>query len=148
MEAVFQAFGVDWRLIVIQIFNFALLLGLLWYFLYTPLLRVLRERQKKIEKGVKDAEAAASAKSEAKAERAQIIEDAHKKAEEVVESGTKRAKEKEGEIVAEAQVRAASIAENAKAEGEAEKARLLKESEAEVAKTAILAAEKILSEQK
>jgi F-type H+-transporting ATPase subunit b len=148
MEAVFEAFGVDWRLIIIQIFNFAILLGLLWYFLYTPLLRVLSERQSKIEQGIRDAEAAETAKNKAESEGSRVVEEAHKKAEEVVEHGTVRAKEKESQILDEAKTKAAAIAESAKAAGEAEKARLLKESEAEVAKTAVLAAEKILKGEK
>jgi F0F1-type ATP synthase membrane subunit b/b' len=56
MEEIIHAFGIDQRLIIIQIVNFAILAGALGYFLYTPVLRLLREREEKIAQGLKDAE--------------------------------------------------------------------------------------------
>ena len=54
MEEIIHAFGIDWRLIVIQMFNFAVLAGALWYFLYTPVLTILSDREAKLKKGVED----------------------------------------------------------------------------------------------
>ncbi|HMA79010.1 MAG TPA: hypothetical protein VKP88_07860, partial [Candidatus Paceibacterota bacterium] len=65
MEQLIQAFGIDTRLIVVQIINFGLLLALLSYFLYRPILNLLEEREAKITQGIKDAEAAAAAKADA-----------------------------------------------------------------------------------
>ncbi len=76
MEEIIHAFGIDWRLIVIQIFNFALLVAALWYFLYTPILKILEERESKLKQGVLDAEKAATARSEADTEKSVVLKEA------------------------------------------------------------------------
>ena len=58
MEQLIHAFGIDARLILLQVINFGLLMAVLSYLLYKPVLKVLAERQEKIAQGVKDAEEA------------------------------------------------------------------------------------------
>jgi F-type H+-transporting ATPase subunit b len=144
MEEIIHAFGIDWRLIVIQMFNFALLLGALWYFLYTPILRILREREAKVRQGVLDAEKAANALKDADAEKAHLVKEARVQAESIVTSAKTHAEEKGASIVHDAEKKAERVIEDAKLRGEEEKARARKASEAEVAQAAILAAEAIL----
>ena len=146
MEEIIHAFGIDHRLIIIQIVNFAILAGALGYFLYTPVLKLLREREEKIAQGLKDAEEAATAKTTAEAEKQTVLAAAHKEAEAVGERAKTAADAKSAEIVAAAQDKAAELMKSAEAKGEAMKAQALKESESEVAKLAILAAEKVLRE--
>ncbi len=146
MEEIIHAFGIDGRLIVIQIFNFAILAAALWYFLYTPVLKLLSEREAKIQKGVDDALKAESALKDADAEKNTIVSSAHKEAEEIGARAKAYADVKAGEIVSEAQKKAAQVLASATARGEELKVQARKESEAEIAKVAILAAEKILRE--
>lgn len=148
MEQLIQAFGIDARLIVVQIINFVLLLGLLSYFLYKPLLRMLEEREAKITQGVRDAESAAAAKADAEAEKQRIVTDAHHEAEAVAARAKTYADEQTAEIVRDAEDKAASIVHQAGEKGEDIKAQAHKESEAEIAKLAVLAAEKILTEKR
>jgi F-type H+-transporting ATPase subunit b len=147
MEEIIHAFGIDQRLIIIQIVNFAILAGALGYFLYTPILKLLREREEKIAQGLKDAEAAAAAKTAADAEKQTVLTAAHKEAEAVNERAKVAADAKATEIVAAAQDKAAELLKSAEAKGEAAKQAALKESENEIAKLAILATEKLLREQ-
>lgn len=146
MEQIIEAFGIDQRLIIIQIINFAILAAALGYFLYTPVLKLLREREEKIERGLKDAEEAAAAKTAAEAEKQTVLAAAHKEAEAVGERAKTAAEVKAAEIVAAAQEKAAELVKSAEAKGEAMKSHVIKESESEVAKLAILAAEKVLRE--
>ncbi|MDA8596714.1 F0F1 ATP synthase subunit B [Candidatus Pacebacteria bacterium] len=146
MEQLIEAFGIDARLIVIQIINFALLAFLLSYFLYKPLMRVLDEREAKITQGIKDAEAAAAERSNAEDEKRAILTDAHKEADNIALRANTHAEEKAGEKVAAAEDKAATIVKAAEAKSEELKAKAEKDSEAEVAKMAILAAEKVLKE--
>lgn len=146
MQEILHAFGIDWRLIVIQIFNFGILVGILWYFLYTPLLKILRDREEKIKKGVADAEAAAETRAAADLTKQEIIKEAHTEAAQIVNRSTVHAEEKGALLAAETQEKIArSLREAEKAAAEL-KAAALKESEAEIAKLAILGAEKILKE--
>ncbi len=145
MQEILHAFGIDWRLIVIQIFNFSILMGLLWYFLYTPVLKLLAEREAKIKKGVEDAEHAATVRADAESEKAVIIKNAHTEAGTIFARATAQAEEKEKALVAEAQEKISRDLEHARKNAEEMKAQALKESEAEIAKLSVLAAEKILN---
>lgn len=146
MEQLIYAFGLDAKLIVIQIFNFVVLLGLLSYFLYTPILKVLADRKEKIAQGLKDAEDAANALASAETEKKGIVSSAHKEAEEVAARAKQHAEEKGASILTEAEEKAAVIVRNAEEKGEGIKTQAHKDSEAEIAKLAVLAAEKILKE--
>lgn len=144
MDQLIQAFGVDVKLITVQILNFAILLGLLSYFLYKPVLKVLADREEKIAQGIKDAEAAAAARATAAAEKQAIVATAHVEAEEVSKRAKGSAEEFSAEIIAAANAKAEQLLKEAVQRGETLQARLQKESEAEVAKLAILAAEKVM----
>lgn len=146
MEAIVNAFGIDVRLIVVQVINFTILMVALGYFLYTPILNLLREREEKIAAGIKDAEAAAAAKASAEVEKAAVLTEAHHAAAEVNARAKSAAEVTAAEIAAVAETAAQSTKAKALVEAEQLKAAAIKASEAEIAKTAILAAEKILRE--
>jgi F-type H+-transporting ATPase subunit b len=145
MQEILHAFGIDWRLIAIQIFNFSILVVVLWYFLYTPVLRMLSEREAKIKKGIEDAEHAKKARVDALAEKATIIKDAHTEAGTIFARATQNAEEKEKVLLNEAQEKIARDIKNAQQLAEDLKVKALKESEAEITKLSLLAAEKVLN---
>ena len=147
MEGILTTFGIDARLIVIQIINFGILAVALWYFLYTPILNMLREREEKIKKGIEDAESAVAALSEADKAKQEILSAAHKGADEVAQKAKVYAEEKADGIVSAAEEKANSVVQQAEQKSEDIKAQAQKDSEAEVAKVAVLAAEKILRQQ-
>jgi F-type H+-transporting ATPase subunit b len=146
MEQLIHAFGIDARLIIIQVVNFGLLMAALTYLLYKPVLKMLAERQEKIAQGMKDAEAAGKARLEATEEKKGIIASANSEAEAMTARAKEHAVVKADEIVAEAQKKAEQVVKDATLRGEELKAQAQKESEAEIAKLAILAAEKVLKE--
>ncbi len=146
MEDIVKAFGIDGRLIFIQIVNFAILMVALVYFLYNPILNMLKAREDKIIEGIKDAEAAAVAKAQADAEKKVILTDAHTEAVAVNARAKSAADATASDIVAKAQSDAAAVIAEAAVKAEQLKAQAERDSAAEIAKTAILAAEKILTQ--
>ena len=146
MDQLISAFGIDLRLIVLQMLNFGLLAAGLTYLLYKPVLRLLDERRERIERGIKDAQEAEKMKANAEAEKQSIISEAHSEAGEVAARAKTHAEEKSKAILTEAEDKAEQILAQAATAGEEIKSRSKKESEAEIAKTAVLAAEKILNE--
>lgn len=146
MEQLIEAFGIDVKLIVVQIINFTILVAVLSYFLYQPLMKVLADREEKIATGIKDAEAAAAAKAAAETEKQTILSAAHQEAEAVAVRAKGYADEKTASLLADAEQKAAAVIKAAEQKGEEIKTQAHKESEAEIAKLAILAAEKILTE--
>lgn len=146
MEAILHTFGIDVRLIIIQIVNFALLAVALWYFLYTPVLNLLREREERIKRGVEDAEAAKEKLARADEERREVVSAAHKEAEEVAARAKEFADERSKEILAAAEDKAAQTIDDAQKKRQELKEAAIRESEAEVAKLAVLAAERVIRE--
>ena len=146
MTELFAAFGINWKLLLVQAINFSLLLAVLWRFLYTPLLKIIDERRTKIEEGVKTAEEARMKLEAANVESEGIVGDADRKAEGILAAARTQAHEKGGELVKDAEARAKSILADAAARAEEARRQALLSSEREIAKVAMLAAEKILKQ--
>lgn len=138
------AFGLDWKLLIIQAVNFGALLAILSYFLYKPLMKMIDERREKIAEGVRMAEAASTRLAEAKAEGDQLIGTASREAEGLVAAARGRADEKGSEILKQAEERAQRVLKEAQAHAEEAKRQAMQESSKDIARAAMLAAEKIL----
>lgn len=148
MESLIQAFGIDLRLITIQVINFVVLAAVLSYLLYKPVLKMLNEREAKIKQGLNDALAAAKARENAEEERKDIVQIAHQEAEDVGKRAEVYAKDKAAEITAAAEASAVDKIRLAEERAIALSEEAKRQSEAEIAKLAVLAAEKILQESK
>ncbi len=146
MGALFSAFGVDWHLLIIQAVNFALLLAVLWYFLYKPVLRIIDERREKVAEGVRLAQQADQKLEDASAEGKRMVGDAAKEAEGLVAAARARASEMTAQTSKQADAKAAAILKEAQAKAEEQKRLAMQESSKEIARAAMLAAEKILKE--
>ncbi len=146
MSELFDAFGVDWRLLLVQAVNFGILLGALTYFLYKPVLAMIEKRQALIVEGVRDAEAARKRLAQAEEERSGIVGSAAQEAERIVATARERGMEKEAAIVTHAHERAETLLKEAVERGDIIKREAMKASDAQIARAAVLAAEKILAE--
>ncbi len=146
MDALFAAFGIDWHLLLVQAVNFGVLLLVLTYFLYKPILRIIDERREKVTEAVRTAEAAARTLDDAKKESDGLIGTAAREAESLIAAARTRADEKGNEIVKEAEMHAAGVLKDAEMRAEEAKRLALEESSQEIARVAMLAAEKIMRE--
>jgi F-type H+-transporting ATPase subunit b len=115
MKELIEALGIDWKLLLAQTFNFLVVLIILRVFVYDQILKVLKERKKKIEEGiVKSEEAEKRLKEienlklekikEAEKEAKELFLDSEKKARATEEQMLLKAKEKESEILAQAEI--------------------------------------------
>jgi F-type H+-transporting ATPase subunit b len=146
MDQIIEAFGIDWKLITIQLVNFAILLGALSYFLYRPVLKLLDERAATIEQGVADAEAAATAKASAEREKQATLTAAQQEAAAIAERARAHAHGVEEAATRDAATKATAIIADAEVRAQEAKRKAEKESEAEITKLAVLAAERLLRE--
>lgn len=146
MNELFAAFGVNWKLLLIQAVNFGLLLAALSYFLYKPILRIIDQRREKVAEGVRLAQSASQTLADAKEEGEQLVGEAAKKAEALAASSRASAEQKGAGIVRDAQARAEQMLAEAQARAEEVKRQTIAGSEREIARAAMLAAEKILKE--
>lgn len=144
MGELFAAFGIDVKLLIVQTVNFGLLLLVLWKFLYTPVVKMLDERRGKIAESVQKAEAADRRLAEADMEGKTILASATKDAEGLVAAGRSRAGEEAAAIVKRSQQEAERVLADATARAEEARRQALAAGEKEIARAAMLAAEKIL----
>jgi len=142
----FEKLGIDWRLLIAQLVNFAILFTALTLLLYKPLLSVIEKRQKKIADSLKDAERigeelrsteekSRAALSEARAEASKILSSAQAAAEEVRSSAVEKAR---GEV--------AAIIAGGKSQLAAERDAMVGEVRAAAAELIASAAEKVIAE--
>lgn len=144
MSQLFAAFGIDWRLLIVNIVNFGLLLAALWYFLYGPLMRMIDTRRRLVADGVEAAKAAEATLAEVEASRGDKLAAAGKEADSIVAAARAAGSVRERELVAAGEANAAQIIADGKREADELKARALAESKAEVAKLIVLGVEKAL----
>ena len=141
---VLAAFGVNWKLLLIQGVNFGLLLILLYRFLYKPLFALLEKRQRVIEGGLEDAKKAREEKEGIEKEKGVILASAREEGGKLVEQLRKEAIAQEKSILREAQEKSTAMFTEARVKADAEREHVLRESEKEIARMAVLASEKIL----
>ncbi len=144
MQALVSAFGIDWRLLLIDGINFGLLLLALWYFLYGPLTGMLEARRQKVVQGVRDAEDAAAKLHDIEESRGGILASAGQEADELLKRARIAAQEKERVLVATAEAAAARTAAEAQKQALELKAQAIEESKQEVAKLVVLGMEKMM----
>ncbi|MEK7109506.1 MAG: F0F1 ATP synthase subunit B [Patescibacteria group bacterium] len=142
MQAIFSTFGIDWRLLIINMVNFGLLLLALWYFLYGPVMKMLEERRQKVADGVRDAESAKQTLQEIEGSRREVLAHAGKEADGIVAEARAAALQKEREILAHGEVSANALVKDAEARAQELKTRAIEESKQEVAKLIVLGMQK------
>ncbi len=148
MSALLSTFGINWQLLLAQGVNFVVLVVLLTWLLYKPVLKIVADRQAVITKGVIDAERATQELKDMDTRVAQHLHKAENEAETIVASARTVAVSEKTRLLKEAEDRASLIAKDADARAEETLARARRESEGEIARLAMLATEKMLSEQK
>lgn len=144
MQQLFSAFGVNWSLLIAQAINFAIVLAALWYFLYKPVLSVLEKRRELVARSVRDAKKAEELFAKADSEAERRVNAADEEAQAIVAEAREAAHAERARLTKEAEARAVAIEKDARARAEEAKAKAAKESEREIARLAILAAEKVL----
>ncbi len=144
MEGLVTAFGLDTRLLIIQVVNFSVLLAGLTYFLYTPVMQMIAKRREMVAEGVRSAQEADRVLADSKKQGEGIVGVAAREAEGLVAAARARADERGAEMVREAEKKAHAVLADANARAEEAKRLALMESEKEITRAAVLAAEKIL----
>jgi len=144
MEQLIDTFGIDWKILLVQMANFAILMGILWYLLYRPLVNLIESRRAQIIKGVADAERAGVALRDADSKKADIIAQASLEAEKIVASAREAGKAKEAALLHEGQSKYERLLVEATMKGEEIKRGALEESKEEIARLIVLGVEKTL----
>jgi len=141
-----STFGVDWKLLIAQLINFFVLFFVLKRYAYGPIVKMLDERKDKIEKGIKDSEAATKKLAEMEQREKETLAAAREEAQKIMKIAEETGKNVQADIIATAHQEAEKMIEDAKKKIEGEKEKLIHEVKAEISGLVVMATEKILNE--
>lgn len=102
MQQLVQQLGIDWRLLLSQAVNFALLLIVLRLYVYKPLLKIMHDRKLRIEEGLTKADEADRRLAETEEMRRQKMKEADAQAIALLKKTEDEAKLMEARLLAEA----------------------------------------------
>jgi F-type H+-transporting ATPase subunit b len=142
----FQALGLDWKLLVEQAIAFLILVGILGKYVYPVLIKAIDDRRDTIEAGLKEAEKSRKdlEKTEAKIE--QLFADARKEADAVLNRAQQEATGVVSDAEAKAKTRAERIIADAHNQLEADIIKARASLKRDTAELVALATEKIIHE--
>ncbi len=137
-------FGLDFKLFIAQLFNFLIVLFVLWRWVFTPLTKKLSERTAKIENSLKNAENIEERIKETDAQRAATLSQARDQAASIITSAQKAAEQTKDQILTEAKKSGEKLIEQAKAEIDSQKEKSLAAIREEAANLVVTATERII----
>ncbi len=146
MQELINSFGIDWKMFTAEVVNFLVVIAILYFFVFKKIFVNLDKRKKIIADGIKKSELAEETLQKAEKEKGWIITEARAKASNKINEAVNTAKEKQDKILEEAKNKANEIIEDGKRLGEKQKKSIISEADKEIAKLAILSAEKVLAE--
>ncbi len=140
------ALGLNLPGLVTQLVNFAILLVLLRMFLWGPILKMLDERKRRIEEGLKASEAAASAAEQSQVAAQAALEAARAEGRDLVARAQETAGRLRTELETQAKADADRIVERARQEMEQERLQAVQALRAEFADLTVRAAERVVGQ--
>lgn len=105
---IFTQLGIDWKMLILQLVAFLILLAVLRKFVYPPLMKVVDDRQKQIEDSRKLAEEVKAQAESTEDEVAKMMKEARREASAIVAT----ARDEAGAAVADAETKAQERAES------------------------------------
>lgn len=144
MDELVKTFHIDWKLLIAQLVNFGIVVGVLWYFALKPLLKVMNKRSEDIEKSLSDAKEIEKKLSEAEKTKQAVIIEAQKEAQIIMEKSSREAEQLKEEKLRETRQEMEKIANKTKVDMQLEKEKMVQEAKRDVAELVITASSKII----
>ncbi len=141
---IFGQFGIDIKLLSIQIFNFIILLVILQRLLYKPLIKILEDRRKNIEEGMKKLENIEKKSKELKDKTEDDLMEARKKSQEIIARAERQASETRKNAQEDAHEQANEIISQAKKSIALEKESLINSVQKEIVQLVVGVSSKVL----
>lgn len=143
---VFAKLGIDGKLLLAQVVNFAILFWVLRRYAYKPMLDFLESRTARIDKGLQDAEAAQAKLVSMEEKEKQVLSEARSEARAIIETAEMNAKKRDAERLIDTEEKTKRFLEDARVKIEEEKQKILLEARREIAEVVTSSVEKILKE--
>jgi F-type H+-transporting ATPase subunit b len=145
MESIISTFHIDWKIIIAQVVNFAIVFIVLYLFALKPLAKMMNERSGKIAKGLDDAKTHASLVEKSKEEYEKALTKAKEEANKIYEAGKREAEAKRLAMLEDTKKEIESMMISGKKVLEAEKVKVLEEAKKELINLTMLTTEKVFA---
>lgn len=132
---------------IATLLNTLTLFLVLKHFLFKPVNKILDERKEKVEKTYKEADDKLTEASRLETEYTEKLANAKAESAEIVKNATKRAQLRSDEIIAEAKTEASGLIVKANADIEKEKKRAVNQIKDEISDIALMVAEKVVEKE-
>ncbi|MBI4256604.1 F0F1 ATP synthase subunit B [Candidatus Uhrbacteria bacterium] len=138
--------GINLKIFLAQFLNFAVVLFVLWKWVYKPIVKLLEERQEKIERSVKQADDVEKRVRELETEHKEVIATAKSEATKILEEARSASEDRKKELLAKAKEEVKGVVAQGKVQLEAQKEQMIRDAREEIAAIAVEAARKILED--
>ncbi|MBX0327944.1 F0F1 ATP synthase subunit B [Oscillochloris sp. ZM17-4] len=139
-----EKLGINWGLLIAQLFNVIFLVWLLGQFLYKPILNMLGERTRRVQDSLAEADQVKQQLANAKKDYEAELAKARQEAAGIVAQAQDRAKAQEAEIVAQARRDAERIRDEARSTAVQERDTLLSDAKGQIADLVMMTASRVL----
>lgn len=134
---ILQLFGVDWKLMLAQIVNFAIVAFVLWRFAIKPLMVNMETRNQEIAQGLKDAEKSTQKLAESDREIRQSMQESQAKAMEIIMQAKKDAEQEKRATVEKTKQEVKHLIDKAKEQIANQQEEMIMKAKAELAETVV-----------
>lgn len=134
---ILQLFGVDWKLMLAQVINFAIVVFVLWRFAIKPVLANMEKRNQEIEQGLKDAEQSTQKLAESDREIRKNMQASQEKAMAIIMQAKKDAEQEKHATVEKTKQEVKHLIEKAKEQIASQQEEMIQEAKAELAETVV-----------
>ncbi len=138
--------GINLKIFLAQLLNFAVVLFVLWKWAYKPIVKLLEERQEKIERSVKQADDIEKRVRELASEQKEVIATAKSEAAKILDEARTTADDRKKGLLVKAKEEVKAVVAQGKAQLEAQKEQMIRDAREEIAAIAVEAARKILED--
>lgn len=143
-QSLLGTLGINWKLFLAQLVNFAIVLFIFWKWVVKPLGATLAKRTEKIEEGLRNAEYMEEEKKKFEEWKTTEMKKVRTEADHILRTTADTATKIKQETIVEAQNQANKVLSLAKSNIESEKVQMLREVKQEIATLVVAASEKIL----
>ncbi|EKE19695.1 MAG: hypothetical protein ACD_8C00124G0044 [uncultured bacterium] len=141
-----NALGLNVKILLAQLINFGVLVFVIYKFAYGPIMKVLDERQEKIEKGISNANEAGKKLVQIEEKEKLVLAEAKKEAQEIIKKAQEIAESGKAQIIETTKQEAANIMANTQKKIEQEREKIMGEIKGEISGLILTVTEKIINE--
>ncbi|MBI4034011.1 MAG: F0F1 ATP synthase subunit B [Candidatus Brennerbacteria bacterium] len=138
--------GIDWKVLIAQIVNFAILLFVLKAFAYKPILKVLNDRRKRIEEAIKRSKSVDKRMAEIEALKEEVLSKARRESQEIIKKAEEAAVRAKESILKEAHVTRDMLMAETEKKIQAEREKIFQEAKKEIANLIYTAVERTVGD--